>query len=214
MPQITARARLRPPSLVVAGLLCALTLGGCVAERAYVDVGSARASLHQITAVPTPVKVQVRVQSLRNGDPYPANDAALREQVEAVLRATGAMQPVTSGAQATLHVVADDEYNVGGARLKGVLVGVTQGFAGKTVTDDWKISFSLVGAGIHPYAGDYDHSVLTTFGHKLPPIAGPAQTEGNAYTAVVQQSTIDFLWDWQQAMRDGPTPVESGSDGE
>ena len=176
----------------------ALLTTGCVSTTYYVEEGHTHADLQDVHQRVPPTLVHVSVEFLRNGAHYAEGDGPLNAEVRSILLDSHVLYPVFSNAPLDLHVVLDDHFDPGAARSAGTLSGVTQGFVGNHIRDEYAFSISLHGQGMQPRIGSYCHAIETVVGRATPDSSGLARSKPDeAFQIVVKQAVLDFLVDMQ-----------------
>ena len=188
---------------LVALVATAFLLTGCISTKSFVDPGYPKTTYEQIQRKPTPVKLELSTQFQRNGQPFPRADSTLKDNVERVLRASGAVTPVPAGGDGQIRIVVNNIADLGAAAGKGFGTGLTFGLVGSTVTDAYEMSF-VITVGTDTFSRtSIRHAIHTTIGNATVPsgLEGlPAQV---AFERVLEQMLLRALQDYQ-AGKAGP----------
>lgn len=171
--------------------------GGCVAHGFYVRSGHSRTGLRDLPPSDRLTPVRIEADYRMNGVPYPAGDAGMGEEIARVLRISHVLWP-SNTAKATLTVVLDDVKDPRKERYGGYLTGMTQGLSGFHIDDQYVFIIVYKDASGLTRSGHYEHAIETAEGNLKPDSQWRAfQSPDEAFSVVVKQAMLDFLWDLQ-----------------
>ena len=174
-------------------------VSGCVSVHSFVEEKNIDANAHDL-AVPVdvvPVPVQVQVEFQRNGVADASTNPRLEYEVERALDESRVFRPVTDANAATLKLVVDDRYSVAKAASFGTVSGISQGFIGNSIMDNYLFTLTLnTNDGKHRF-GRYHQNIETVLGRANPWSSGQAHSPDDAFAIVVQHSIQDFIADRQ-----------------
>ena len=188
---------------LVAIIATSLLLTGCNSTKSFVDPGYPKTTYEQIQRKPTPLKLELSTQFQRNGQPFPRADPTLKDNVERILRASGAVTPVNAGADGKIRVVVNNIADMGAAAGKGFGTGLTFGLVGSTVTDAYEMSV-VITVGTDTFSRtSIRHAIHTTIGNATVPAGLEAVPAQVAFERVVEQMLLRALQDYQ-AGKAGP----------
>lgn len=183
---------------LLAVVLLAGTLTGCITPKSYVDPSFAKATYNDIKAVDKKYESQVQIEFQRNGELLEAVESEVRGHVERTLRASGVITP-NKDANFTLKVTINNLADMGEAFTKGFGTGLTFGAAGSTVTDYYEIEIVYTAEDGKVTTNNYKHALHTTIGNADAPIEGvPETTIAAGFGTIVEQTILNFIADMQK----------------
>lgn len=181
------------------GLLSACS----IATRSYVEPAYHKATADAVHPLTPPIPVHVVAHFQTNGAPTPGADGSLLQHLQQALTASGIFAPTTDPAiAASIEVTANDASDLQDAHHRGFHAGLTLGSAGSSIDDNYDFSFAYRdGSGMN-YQATYKHVIHTTIGNN---VSGPAgatpTTPADAFRQVVDDVTMNFVWDLQSQGR-------------
>lgn len=194
------------PSRMVGCILLALVASGCVSTNAYVENGHDKADFRELKPRTPPTPVQVIAEFRVNGEPRPAVNNAVFNEVVRVLQRTAVLQPVSGNPGRVLHVIVDDTVDLDEARRRGLMTGFTEGLSGSITRDEYHFAYTMQSSNAEkPQTGLYQHAMITVAGRAVPPSYGQPHSSDEAFSIIVKQSVLEFLYDLQSI--DGDEPV-------
>jgi hypothetical protein len=181
-------------------LLLALAATGCSElSYSYIESGHSVTGLGELHRPARPAVVVVNAQFYSNGKRQPDGDAAVKEEVDKDLLASGVLRPVEPSRRkaAVLKIDVDNRYDTGQAAKGGLMSGLSFGLVKATTRDDYHITLDYR----DPYGlrrmGSYTHAIVTKAGGGKPPEKGRPLDPRDAFTVVIWQTMLDFLGDMQ-----------------
>ncbi len=197
------------------GCLFALTASGCVSTNAYVEVGHDKSDFRELQPRNPPTPVRVTAEFQVNGEPRPAVNQAVYNEVVRVLQRTRMLQPVSGDPGLTLKVIVDDTADLDQVSHQGLITGLTEGLSGSIARDDYHFTYVLQSSrGKKPQTGLYKHAMITVSGRAAPPSYGQPHSIEDAFSLIVKQSVLEFLSDVQSINGDEPVMIiPDSSDG-
>jgi len=196
------------------GCLFALAASGCVSTNAYVEVGHDKTDFRELQPRNPPTPVRVTAEFQVNGEPRPAVNQAVYNEVVRVLQRTRMLQPVSGDPGLTLKVIVDDTSDLDQIRHQGLVTGLTEGLSGSIARDEYHFTYVLSSGGKKPQTGLYKHAMITVSGHAAPPSYGQPHSIEDAFSLIVKQSVLEFLSDMQSIEGDEPVMfIPDSSDG-
>lgn len=181
--------------LLLAG---ALMLTACApAMKSYADPAFYKAGYKDLTVTEKAQPVRVEVQFQRDGKPREESDGRLRAHVERVLTSTRVFK-VDQMSPSVLRVVVNNVGDKSTARAVGFKTGISLGFSGGIVDDEYQFNFSYRPAG-GPKKDQYFRHVMHTAvgGIDFPPGYAPL-TPAEAYGKIVEDAVLNFVKEYQQ----------------
>ena len=202
-------------SKTVGSLLLALAASGCVSTNAYVENGHDKADFRELQPRNPPTQVRVVAEFRVNGEPRPAVDQAVYNEIARVLQRTRVLQPVSGDPGQTLKVIVDDTVDLDEARHQGLVTGLTEGLSGTITRDEYHFTYTLQSSdGKKPQTGLYRHAMITVSGRAAPPSYGQPHSSDDAFSIIIKQSVLEFLNDLQGIQGDDPVMfIPDTSDG-
>lgn len=182
--------------LVMAPLLIAAFLTGCISPKSYVDPQYHKASYETIQRLQQPIPVKVNVEFQRNENHLPKADNSLRTSVEQVLRASGVFAP-NLDSKKTISITANNFGDLGAAVTKGIGTGLTFGAIGSMVSDNYDFSCSFISEDGKQENAKYKHVIYTTIGNKKGPEGLTPTLPADAFNKVVEDVVLNFVKDLQ-----------------
>jgi hypothetical protein len=187
-------------------LTSVLLLTGCVSPKSFVDTTYPKLTYEQIEKKAAPLKLAVTAQFQRNGNPLPAAETALKDNVERVLRASGVVVPTSGGAEGRIHVVVNNIADVAAAAGKGFGTGLTFGLVGSTVTDAYEMAVTITIGEITFQRTSVKHAIHTAIGNTTIPVGIETVTPQVAFERVLEQMLLRVLKDYQSV---GGSPADA-----
>jgi len=180
--------------LVIAG---ALQLAACMpAMKSYPDPAFHKASYKDVTKADSPVPVKVEVQFQNDGTPKAASDSSLRAHVERTLVNSGVFVPsATSSSQ--FKVVVNNVANRGDAVGVGIITGLSFGFSGGMVTDEYQFKIAYTAANGTKKDAFFRHAMHTAVGGVDLPQGFAPLTPEDAYSKIVEDAVLNFVKEYQ-----------------
>ncbi len=169
------------------GCLFALAAGGCVSTNAYVENGHDKADFRELQPrnPPTPVRI-VTAEFQVNGEPRPAVNNAVFNEVVRVLQRTRVLLPVSGNPGVTLKVIVNDTADLDQVRQQGLMTGFTEGLSGSITRDEYHFTYTLQSSdGKKPQTGLYKHAMITVSGRAAPPSYGQPHSIEDAFSLIV-----------------------------
>lgn len=190
---------------MVGSLFLALVTSGCVSTNSYVENGHDKADFRELQPRNPPTPVHVVAEFRVNGEPHPAVNQAINNEVVRVLQRTHVLLPVSGSTAQTLKVVVDDTVDLDDVRHRALITGLTEGLSGTTTRDEYHFTYSLQPTeGGKPQTGLYRHAMITVSGREEPPSYGQPHSSDDAFSIIVKQSVLEFLNDIQSVQGDEP----------
>lgn len=184
---------------LLAVILLAGVLTGCISPKSYVDPAFSKASYNDIKAVDKKYDSLVQVEFQRNGELLPQANNEVRGHVERTLRATGVITPNNAAENFTIKVVVNNVADMSDAFSKGFGTGLTFGAVGSTVTDYYEIEINYTGEDGKTITENYKHALHTTIGNADAPIENvPETTPAAGFGTIVEQTILNFIADMQK----------------
>lgn len=195
---------MKPILRICLGLAAATSLSACtIATRSYVEPTYHKATADAIHPLAAPIAVRVTAHFQTNGAGTPGADNALQQHLQAALLASGVFVPTEdSTAAASIEVTANDTSDLQDAHHRGFHTGLTFGSKGSTIDDGYDFTFVYRDANGTDYQASYKHLIHTTIGNNVVAPAGAAATSpADAFHKVVEDVTMNFVWDLQSQGR-------------
>lgn len=185
--------------LAATSLLCACT----VATRSYVEPAYHKATADAIHPLTPTIPVRLVAHFQTNGVATPGADSALQQHVLEALTASGVFTPATGPTTtASIEVTANDVSDLQDAHHRGFHTGMTFGSSGSKVDDTYDFTFAYRDASGLDYQASYKHVIHTVVGNNVnDPVGAEATTPADAFRKVVDDVTMNFVWDLQSQGR-------------
>lgn len=188
-----------PLAFAVVALLSACS----IATRSYVEPAYHKATADAIHPLTPPIPVRVVAHFQTNGTSTPGVDGALQRQLQQALTISGVFAPTTDpSTAATIEVTANDASDLQDAHRRGFHAGLTFGSAGSSIDDNYDFTIAYRdGSGVD-YQAVYRQVIHTTVGnHVNGPDGAMPTTPDDAFRQVVDDVTMNFVWDLQSQGR-------------
>lgn len=182
--------------LLLLMLITAVT-AGCMAPKSFVDPSFPKLSYEELGRRASPLKLVLRSEFQRNGEPLGRADPTLRDNTERILRASGVVTPSTEGAEGEIRVVVNNVADVGTAFAKGFGSGLTFGIVGTTVTDAYEMTVTITVAGRTFSRSGVRHALHTTLGNTSTPDGLETVAPNVAFERVLEQMILRVLKEYQ-----------------
>jgi hypothetical protein len=180
--------------------LCVGFFTSCAKPQAYVDPQYHKAGYEAIQRLAQPISAKIEAQFQRNGKPIPEANSELQGHVERTLRASGVFTPIKDQtAQATISVTANNIADLAAASAKGFKTGLTFYGSGSMVDDNYEFTFSYRDAAGKERMYTCQHAIHTALGNIEQPVGQTPTTLTDAFGRVVEDSTLNFIKDLQDA---------------
>jgi len=182
---------------VIAVVVFALTLSGCISARSMVDPGFQKVTYDDVKRRSEPLRLKLAVEFQRNGEHFPKVDSTIQDQAERVLRASGVITPTADGPDGDIRVVVNNIADKGTAIAKGIGTGLTFGLAASVVTDSYEMDVMVNSKGKTAEKRGIRHAIHTTVGNALLPEAAEAMPPSTAFGRVFEQMLLYALREMQ-----------------
>lgn len=187
------------PALASCILFICVT-GKVFSQKSYVDPSFHKASYEAIKKLSSTIPVKVIIEFQRNGNPLPAANQVLRDNVERTLTSAGVFKPTTEpNTLITISVTGNNIADVAAARKKGFKSGLTFGGAGSMVDDNYEFLCVYNDGSGKEQKYTYQHAIHTWVGRKKPQTDLEPTTITNAFNQVVEDVILNFIKDLQDA---------------
>lgn len=176
-------------------MVCAAVLSACATAEIHVDPRYHLASYESLRRLAAPMLVRVSVQFQQDGNPLPAEDGALRGNIERTLRASGVFRPTVNPiVPLELTVIANRITAPATARAKGFTTGSIGEGASPTIDNNYEFNFTYTSSkNRQPVQAAYLHAI-----HIAPtPAEVKATAMNSAFGQVVEDVVLNFIKDLQ-----------------
>ena len=180
-------------------LALVVALSGCIAPRTIVDPAYGHTKYEDISRPSAPEKLFVSAEFQRNGEHYPKADAALKDIVVRVLRASGVISPASDALSGDIEVVVNNFGDRGTAAAKGFATGLTFGLVGSTVTDYYEMKVVIHKNGKLITKDGIKHALHTKIGMGSTPEGAEVLPIQTAFDRAVEQMLLNAIREWQQS---------------
>ena len=182
-------------------LLSALLVmfSGCVAPRTVLDPAYGNTKYDDISRPSFPARLVVLAEFQRNGEHYPKADAALKDIVERVLRASGVISPAKDSSVGDIDVVVNNFGDRASAAAKGFATGLAFGLVGSTITDYYEMTVVIHTNGKVVQKGGIKHALHTTIGMGSTPAGLEVLPVQTAFERAVEQMLLTAIRELQQS---------------
>lgn len=184
---------------IVVALFASLALTACISPKSFVDPSQPKVSYEDLSKRPEALKLTLKVEFQRNGEPFPRADSILKDNVSRVLRASGLIIPTDGASDGEIKVTVNNIADTGSAAAKGIGTGLTLGLVGTTVMDAYEMSISITAAGKTTTKSAIKHALFTMIGNSSAPDGVEVIAPSVAFSRVVEQMLIRTLRDMQQS---------------
>ncbi len=168
----------------------ALQLSACApAMKSYADPRYHKTTAAQLSAFDPPLPVRVEVKFLQQGVAKPSSDLRLRTQVEQALQKSRVfiLEPQSTS---VFRVVVDNVGDVAAGRMAGVETGLSLGFSGAVVTDEYQFNISYTGGSAAMQDSSFTHEMHTAIGGVDLPAGVAAVTPAAAFGQIVEDAVL------------------------
>jgi len=184
--------------LALSFAVVALSMGGCLSVKSYVDPALPKVAYADFQPKVTRPPVHLTLEFQTQGKPNPKATAQIRERVSTVLMASQLFSSVVSESRDNmdrLAIVMNNVGDLGSAVGKGIGTGLTFGLAGSMVTDGYVFVATYTPVGKLPVQKEYRHAIHTAIGVKAGPEGLTPMTVQQAVDKVVEELVLLLLRD-------------------
>jgi hypothetical protein len=167
----------------------------------YIDPQYRSATFRDIQYTNNPPVVELSAQFQVNGSHWKSQDADLLQHLTSFLKATKVFEPAETTNVPTvgkLQITLNDTGNMAGAAGKGFVTGLTFFVVGSEVEDHYIMTASYTPSDGKFFTGNYQYSLHSTIGIHSPPKGMEKISLSGAGDAVIQDTMLNFLRDWQK----------------
>jgi len=180
--------------------IATLVLTGCMsAPKSFLEPSIPKVSYEQVKRSVEPPRLKISSEFKRNGESRPTADKVLYENTERVLRGSGAILPSNNGEDGTFHIEVNNLVDHGPAIARGIGNGLTLGFIGNTITDDYIINIIVIKNGKKIERSGIQHKLHTTIGNSSPPEGIEYSSIPRAFDKMVEQVILNTLIEMQKS---------------
>ena len=176
-----------------------LLLGGCFTTRAFVDPQAETLSYADLRKPASPLKLTVKADFQRDGQRFPGADGELREAVLKVLKQSGVIEPVETGAAGEISVQLNNLKDTESSAMKGVGTGLTFGLVGTTVTDHYQMAVLIRTARGSYSRPDIPGALHSASGNTTLPEGTETMPLAAGFQRTVEQMLLKALKDFNPA---------------